>query len=78
MGDQTKYGYCVVSEKWVPRDEMLSINVKVYGADGDEIKIPIRLAPDAFEGVVERFKDLAWDNELMTAAELKEEFGVEV
>ncbi len=78
MGDQTKYGYCVVSERWVPRDEMLSINVKVYGADGEETKIPIRVSPDAFEGVVDRFKDLAWDNELMTAAELKEEFGVEV
>ena len=71
-GKHTKYGFCQRSRKWVPRDEMLAINVKVYDSDNQEDKLQIRLSPEAHSELVEQLSGLQWDNVLMTRGELQE------
>jgi len=73
MGEQTKYGYCVLAERWVPRDEMLSVNVKIYDRQGKETKIQIRVSEDQLDNLLPRFEELRWDNELMTKSQLESE-----
>lgn len=68
----TKFGFCRASERWVPRDEMLSINVKVYNAKNEETRIPIRLSADSHERFVAWLATYEWDNELRTGSELSD------
>lgn len=68
----TKYGFCKgTCRRWVPRDEMLSINVSVYNRENDEYKIPLRYCPNCWEKMVDYFSTMRWDNNLKTAAEIK-------
>lgn len=71
-GSKTKFGFCRASRSWVPRDEMMSINVKVYSSDNQEHRIPIRLSAEEHEKLVSTLEDLRWDNILETHESLEE------
>ena len=71
MSANTKYGFCRGEcQKWVPRDEMLSINVSVYGADNEETRIPLRFCPACHKKIQEQIEQMRWDNVLRTEAEI--------
>ena len=72
MGLHTKYGFCKASKEWIPRDEMLGLNVKAFDADNQEFRIKIRLAPEEWERLVEMLEALAWENDLKTGEQLGE------
>ena len=72
----SKYGFCKLTERWVLRDDMLGINVKLFDKDNNEERVIIRLSPDGWEKMSKVLKLLKWDNVLMTQAEL-ESLGVE-
>jgi len=76
--ENTKFGYCLASSRWIPRDEMLSVNVKCYDGSGDEQKIQIRLAHDEYHRLVDQLRELKWNNELLTRKELRDDHGVDV
>lgn len=65
-----RYGFCAVTEKWVPRDEMVGGTFKVYRKDGSEHRVPIRLSAEGMDTLTERMVALAWSNDLKTAEEL--------
>jgi hypothetical protein len=65
-----RYGYCKVSEKWIPRDEMVGATFKVYGSNGIEERVPLRLSPEGMDKLREMMKGYEWDNDLRTAEEL--------
>jgi hypothetical protein len=68
-----RYGYCKVSRKWVPRDEMVGATFKIYGSNGKEERVPVRLSVDGMEKLRTMMKDYEWDNDLRTAEELEAE-----
>lgn len=72
MERERKYGFCKMTSQWVPRDEMTGVTVKVYLHDGTEERIPIRLSKDAVPDFMSFVRNLTWDNQLITADELKE------
>ncbi len=72
MERERKYGYCKMTSRWVPRDEMTGVTVKVYLHDGSEDRVPIRLSKEAVPLFMDFVKNLTWDNQLITADELKE------
>ena len=51
---------------------MTGVTVKVYLHDGTEERIPIRLSKDAVPDFMGFVRNLTWDNQLITADELKE------
>lgn len=72
MAAHTMYGFCRGEcQKWVPRDEMLSINVTIYNADNDETRVPLRFCPSCHKKVQEEVEGLRWDNILVTELEIK-------
>lgn len=72
MGANKKYGFCRGGcEKWVPRDEMLSINVSVYNAENEEIRIPLRFCPSCHARKKVELEEIHWDNVLKTETEIK-------
>jgi hypothetical protein len=52
---------------------MLSVNIKIYSANNDEHRIPIRVSAVEHEKLVEYLETLRWDNELRTYEELQKE-----
>jgi hypothetical protein len=71
-GSKTKFGFCRASRSWVPRDEMMSINVRVYDAENNEVRIPVRLSADEHWKLVDMLEELRWDNQLETTESLKD------
>lgn len=72
MSTNTKYGFCRGEcRKWVPRDEMLSINVSVYSADNEEKRIQLRFCPACHKKVEADISKMVWDNVLKTEIEIK-------
>jgi len=71
VGANTKYGFCRGCKKWVPRDEMLSINVSVYDAQNNERRIPLRFCPSCHKKKIEETEELRWDNVLKIEVEIK-------
>lgn len=65
-----RYGYCKVSEKWVPRDEMVGATFKMYASNGKEERIPVRLSVEGMEKLKSVMKGYEWENDLRTAEEL--------
>ena len=65
-----RYGYCKATHEWVPRDEMVGATFKVYGSDGKEERIPIRLSVAGMDKLKRMMREYEWDNDLRTAEEL--------
>ena len=71
VGVNTKYGLCRGCKKWIPRDEMLSINITIYDAENKEERVPIRLCPSCHKRKQEEFKKIRWDNILKTEVQIR-------
>ncbi len=71
MGAHTKYGYCKRCEKWVPRDDMGSINVDVYDENNNESRIRMRLCPECHQAEQVAMKKLEWENVLKMEHEIQ-------
>ena len=71
MGYNTKYGYCLGCDQWVPRDEMLSINVSIYDEKNQEFRIPMRFCPPCHRKKRQELLESKWDNVLKTEAEIR-------
>lgn len=72
MGTNTKYGFCRGEcGRWVPRDEMLSINATIYDADNAEERVPLRLCTLCHEKEKDRLARMRWDNALKTELEIQ-------
>ena len=70
MAKHTKYGRCPIADKWVPRDEMLSINVKAFDEDNNEERIRLRLSPVGFEKLIDFLRENAWTGVLREELDL--------
>jgi len=65
MSDHTRYGYDPLLQRWVLRDEMLGMNVKVFGDTPDEEDvIRIRLSPQKHAELVAFLRRLEWEDRL--------------
>lgn len=69
--DRTKYGYCRLTRRWVPRDEMRSINAKVFALDGSYQIVRLRLSPEGFREIMDLLESLRWDGVLRERWELE-------
>ena len=76
MSTHTKYGFCKLCETWVPRDEMLSVNISVYDAENNEEKIRVRVCPPCQKVFKFDLKGLEWDNNLKTEGEIRTSKGL--
>ena len=74
--DDRNYGFCKYSGRWVPRDNLISVNVKGYGADNQEEKVRIRLARSAHAEFWALIQSLEWDGVLRTRDELSRDASV--
>tara|TARA_B100001094_G_scaffold314673_1_gene353780 strand:+ start:2237 stop:2464 length:228 start_codon:yes stop_codon:yes gene_type:complete len=70
MSGHVKYGFCRYNQKWVKRDEMLGLNIKVFDENNNEERISIRLSKEGHASLVKMLSLLRWDNILMTSEEL--------
>lgn len=68
---KSKYGFCPGIKRWVPRDTMLGINVRVFDEDNEQSIIRIRLSPKAWKEFVDVCKKYEWSNDLRTEEELR-------
>lgn len=68
----TMYGYCAMSEAWLPRAEMLSANVKMFDQKGNASTVKLRLAPDMWSSLLDQLVELEWDNKLKSRDEIEE------
>lgn len=57
-----RMGHCHGCDTWVPRDEMLSINLAVFDAANMESRIRLRLCPACHAAVVDRYRPWNWTN----------------
>lgn len=71
MSDNTVYGFCRGCDKWIPRDDMLSINVSVYSVKNEESRIPLRFCPECHAAKGEALGVLRWDNNLKTESQIR-------
>lgn len=69
MAEHKKYGYCKASKRWVPRDSMLGLNVKVFDLDNEEHRIQLRLSHAEWVKLVDKLKGLEWENDLRVEGE---------
>ena len=74
--DARNYGFCRYSNRWVPRDEMVSVNVKAYDDDNKEVKVRIRISRSAYDEFWEYVRSLEWDNVLRKRDEIPEDDAV--
>ncbi len=65
-----KYGFCQYSGRWVPRDDMVAVNVKAWDDQDRERKVRIRVARDSFDDLWRFMTSLRWRNELRTWEDL--------
>lgn len=71
MGVNTKYGHCIGCDKWVKRDDMLSINVSIYDESNMETRIPLRFCKKCHDSKREEIESMRWQNILYTEAEIQ-------
>jgi len=71
MSNNRKYGFCRGCKKWIPRDDMLSINVSVYDRENMEIRIPLRFCPECHEKKKDELDEIKWDNDLKAEVEIR-------
>lgn len=70
MGDHTLYGFCKGCQRWVPRDEMLSINTALYDAQNRKHVIRHRYCPPCYETERARVQGRMWDHIVVTESDL--------
>ena len=73
MKDYNKvYGFCRGCEKYVPRDDMISTNMTVYGKGVDEKEeiIRFRLCPSCHKKQMTKWKSIEWDYKIKHACEI--------
>lgn len=71
MAEHTKYGFDPLLQRWVLRDEMLGINVKVYGdRPNDDAVVRIRLSPQKHAELLEFLRQIEWHDDLRFEHEL--------
>lgn len=71
MSAHTQYGFCTGCQKWVPRDEMLSINIAVYNSANEATRVRVRSCPKCHHVRFAEFKKMEWDHVLKSEHEIK-------
>jgi hypothetical protein len=67
-----KYAPCGDCGEVIPRDDMHSMNVKVYDPeDTREVRIPVRLCGDCRTHWMGELRDMQWDNSQMETREVE-------
>lgn len=66
MSEHTPYGFDPLLQRWVLRDEMRGMNIKVFSDEKDatEERIRIRLSPKKFAEMIEFLRKIEWKNEV--------------
>lgn len=64
------HGQCACG-RWLPRDEMLSINVAAYNPANEVERVRLRLCPACWNERLEALRAIAWDGRLRTEADLR-------
>jgi hypothetical protein len=70
MGEHTLYGRCVGCGRWVPRDEMLSINTNLYDAMNRKTVVRHRYCPGCFDRERQRAQSMMWDHIVVSGRDL--------
>ena len=65
-----KFGFCKMAEAWVPRDDMLGMNIKAFDENNQEHRIQVRLSPEEWYVLVDQLKKLQWKNDLRLEDEI--------
>lgn len=71
------HGLCKGCGRWVPRDEMQSINVDVYDSGQKARKIKIRLCPPCYSKKVAELDEFKWQGLMKHEYEIKLEQEIE-
>jgi hypothetical protein len=66
-----KFGPCGRCGSLVRRDDLHSLNAKLYSPDDSEEKIPIRLCHKCRAEVQSFLEGMRWDNEQMVSKEVE-------
>lgn len=72
------YGFCLGCEKYVPRDDMISTTLTVFGEGIDEKqeRVRFRLCPECHKNQMKRWKtswnnnSIVWRNDIKSACEI--------
>lgn len=70
MAKHTKYGFCPITKRWVPRDKMLAVHVRAYDEDDNEERIRMRLSPVGYQMLTKYMRENAWTGVLKEEQEL--------
>jgi len=66
------YGFDVMAGRWVERDEMLAINVKVFDEKNNARTIRIRLSKENHARVVSELEKLTWSGVTKYGSEIED------
>lgn len=53
-----------MTQRWVPRDQMVAVTVKRFLPDGTDERIPLRFSAEGYEKFRELVEPFVWKNEL--------------
>lgn len=70
MATHTKYGFCRVLKKWVPRDEMVSVNVTTFDDDNRKSIVRLRLSQQGHRRFMRDLRRIRWTGHLKEEHEL--------
>lgn len=66
-----KYGCCTMCGRWVPRDEMMTMNVDSFDARSNKEIIRLRPCPKCSNEMLVKLRRLEWDHILKTEIEIR-------
>lgn len=71
--DETLFGLCRFCDKWVPRDNMKSANIRIYGSGVENIDrvIRLRICQGCYMGELERWESVEWRPLLVREDEIR-------
>lgn len=71
--DSQVYGRCGRCAKFLPRDEMRSASIHIYGGGvgNREDRIPIRLCPDCWGHMIDEWQAMRWTKRLFSKDEIE-------
>lgn len=71
--DDTLFGECKWCWKWVPRDSMVSVSVKVFGKGVDVLDeiIRLRICSVCFDKEAEMWRGRKWDDKMYRAEQIR-------
>lgn len=70
--DVVLYGECKMHGGWVPRDEMMAINCRVFDAENNVSNVRLRFCPNCYKEFLEYVKAFEWKDVLVAEHELPE------